>query len=129
MRAVDTDVIVRYLVGDDPAQADSARRVIGPEPVFVARTVLLEAEWVLRGVYELPARQVISALRALAGLPGVTVEDASLVARAMDWADGGMDFADALHLAAAGGCSGFLTFDKRFVRSGARVGGVRVMGP
>lgn len=129
MHGVDTNVIVRYLTGDDPAQAAKARAVIGRKPVFLPRTVLLEVEWVLRGVYELPSAQVIPALRALAGLPGVSVEDAGLVARAMDWAEAGMDFADALHLAAAAECEGFLTFDRRFARSGTRLGGIPVTAP
>ena len=122
MRAVDTNVIVRYLTGDDPVQADKARALIEKEPVFVPRTVVLEVEWVLRGVYELPARQIVAALRALAGLSGVSVEDASIVARALNWAEEGMDFADALHVAAAADCEGFVTFDKRLIRSAARQG-------
>lgn len=129
MRAIDTNVIVRYLTGDDPEQAKKVRALIGHEPVFVARTVLLEVEWVLRGVYGLPSKQIIPALRALAGLPGVSVEDAALVAQAMNWCDAGMDFADALHLAAATGCESFLTFDKRFARSGTRLGGIPVSAP
>lgn len=76
---------------------------------------------------DLPSSQIIPAPRALAGLPGVLVEGASLVAKAMDWVEGGMDFADALHLAAAAGCEGFVTFDKRFARSAVRQGGVVVM--
>ena len=128
MRAVDTNVIVRYLTGDDPEQAAKARTVIGQEAVFVPRTVLLEVEWVLRGVYALPVERVIPALRALAGLPGVSMEDAPLVAQAMEWAEAGLDFADALHLAAAGECEGFVTFDRRLVKAGARVGGVAVVG-
>jgi len=126
MRAVDTNIIVRYLTGDDPAQAAKVRAVIGHEPVFVPRTVLLEVEWVLRGVYTMTPKQIIPALRALAGLPGVSVEDPVMVAKAMDWADAGMDFADALHLAAAAGCKNFLTFDKRFARSATRLAGTPV---
>jgi predicted nucleic-acid-binding protein len=134
MRAIDTNIIVRYLTGDDPKQAVKVRAVIGYEPVFVPRTVLLEAEWVLRGVYELPTAQVISGLRALAGLPGVTVEDAPMAAKAMEWAEAGMDFADALHLASALDCSGFLTFDRRFARTATRIaaagrGGIPVETP
>lgn len=129
MRAIDTNIIVRYLTGDDPKQADKARGLIGQEPIFVPRTVLLEVEWVLRGVYDLPSEQIIPAFRALAGLPSVSVEDASLVAKAMDWAEAGMDFADALHLAAAAECDGFLTFDKRFARSGARLVGIPITAP
>ncbi len=128
MRAIDTNVIVRYLIGDDPEQADKARKVIGQEPVFVPRTVMLEVEWVLRGVYALPVERIIPALRALAGLPGVSVEDAPLVAQAMDWAEAGLDFADALHLAAAGECTEFATFDRRFARAGSQVGGLPVVG-
>ena len=129
MRAVDTNIIIRFLTGDDPQQADKARTIIGHEPVFVPRTVLLEVEWVLRGVYEFPAHRIIPALRALAGLPGVSVEDAPLVAKALDWAEGGMEFADALHLAAAAECDGFLTFDTRLARSAARLGCIPVTMP
>ncbi len=126
MRAVDTNVIVRYLTGDDPKQASKARLLIGHEPVFVPRTVLLEVEWVLRGVYDLPVAQIIPALRALAGLPGVTIEDASLAAKAMDWSEAGMDLADAMHLAAAADCEDLVTFDKRFARSAASLDSVPV---
>ena len=129
MKAVDTNIVVRYLIGDDPTQADKARAIIGREPVFVSRTVLLEVEWVLRGVYEMPSRPIMRALRALAGLPGVSVEDAALVARAMDWAEAGLDFADSLHLAAAAACQSFLTFDRRLARSGPRLGSVAVTMP
>lgn len=129
MHGVDTNVIVRYLTGDDPAQAAKASTAIGRKPVFVSRTVLLEAEWVLRGVYDMPSKRIIPALRALAGLPGVSVGDAGPVARAMDWAEAGMDFADALHLAAAAECESFLTFDKQFARFGTRVSGIPVTAP
>lgn len=129
MRAVDTNVIVRYLTGDDPAQAKKARDVIGREPVFVPRTVLMETEWVRRGVYGMNAERVMPALRALAGLPDVAVENAPMVARAMEWAERGMDFADALHLAACTGCESFLSFDKRFALAGARVGGIPIATP
>ena len=129
MHAVDTNDVVRTLTGDDPNQAASARAVIGQVPVFIPRTVLLEVEWVLRGVYALPPAQLLSALRALAGLPGVVVEDAELVAKALAWAEAGMDFADALHLAAAAGCDGFLTSDKRLARAGVASGGIPITTP
>jgi predicted nucleic-acid-binding protein len=129
VRAVDTNVLVRFLIGDDPAQAQRARAVVGQEPIFVPRSVILEAEWVLRGVYDLPKSRVIAALRAFAGLPSVAIEDSSLVAKALDWAEAGMDFADALHLASAATCDAFLTFDKQLVRSGTKLGGVPVLEP
>ena len=129
MRAVDTDVIVRYLTSDDPKQAAKTRALIGHEHVFVPRTVLLEVEWVLRGMYEFSAAQIIPALRALAGLSDVTFEDASLAARAMIWTEAGMDFANALHLASAAHCDGLVTFDKRSARAAAGLGSVAVTIP
>jgi predicted nucleic-acid-binding protein len=129
MRAVDTNVIVRYLTGDDPKQAAKARALIGHTPVFVPRSVLMEVEWVLRSVYDFRTDRIISALLALAGLPGVTLEDAALAAQAMRWAAHGMDFADALHLAAAAHCDAFVTFDKKFTRAAMRTGSVPVEMP
>jgi predicted nucleic-acid-binding protein len=51
MFAVDTNIVVRYLVNDSAAQAARARRLVEREDIFVPLTVLLETEWVLRGVY------------------------------------------------------------------------------
>ena len=119
---VSTKGQIRYLTGDDPRQAARARALIGKTPIFIPRTVLLETEWVLRSVYDFAAEQIIPALRALAGLPGVTLEDPRTVAQALDWAETGMDFADAPHLAASAGCEGFLTFDRRSARSAVRAG-------
>ena len=69
MRAVDANVVVRYLTNDDAEQAARARRLLERETTFVPITVLLEAEWMLRAVYNLPAEKVIAALRGFAGLP------------------------------------------------------------
>ena len=87
MLAIDTNLIVRYLVGDDAAQALRAKRLIDNNDVFVCLTVLLETEWVLRSVYEFSASQCARALGAFAGLPRVTVEDASAAAKALAWMD------------------------------------------
>ena len=128
MRAVDTNVVVRYLTGDDPGQAARARAVIDAGQVFVSTTVLLESEWVLRGVYGFVGEEVADALRAFSGLPDVSVESPALLAEALDRAEKGMDFADALHLAAAARCETMLTFDRRFIET-ARGTSVRVTEP
>ena len=73
MLAVDTNVVVRYLANDDTAQAARAQRLLARDDVFVPLTVLLEAEWVLRGAFGIPAADVVRALRGFAGLPRVTV--------------------------------------------------------
>lgn len=97
MIAIDTNVVVRYLTGDHPEQSPRARALVDSRPVFLPVTVLLETEWVLRSAYGYAVKDIVAALRAFGGLPGVTVEDAALVAEALDRADNGMDFADALH--------------------------------
>lgn len=117
MRAIDTNVLVRVLAGDDPEQSPKARALVEAGDLLVPLTVMLEAEWVLRSVYGHAGPQVASALRAFAGLPGVSVEAPERLATALDRAEAGMDFADALHLGAAEGCEALLTFDRRFVKS------------
>ena len=77
MLAIDTNIIVRYLTGDHPQQSPKARALIDAEDVFVSTTVLLETEWVLRGVYGLKPVQVARALGTFAGLARVMLEDAA----------------------------------------------------
>lgn len=128
MRAIDTNVVVRYLTGDHPVQSARARAVIDAGPVYASATVLLETEWVLRSVYGLAAADVARALRGFAGLPGVSVENPVLLAEALHRAEQGMNFADALHLGAAAQCEALLTFDRRFIET-AKDGPVQVLEP
>ena len=128
MRAVDTNVVVRFLTGDDPTQASRAKAVIDAGDVFVGTTVLLETEWVLRSVYGFAREEVARALGALAGLPGVSVESPVLLGEALQRTVSGMDFADALHLGAAERCEAMLTFDRRFIEA-ARDAAVSVTEP
>lgn len=128
MRAIDTNFVVRYLTGDDPDQSAKARAVVDGGAVFACTTVLLESEWVLRSVYGFAPEEVAAALRAFAGLPGVAVENPGLLAEALDRAEAGMDFADALHLGAAARCDAMLTFDRRFIEQ-AQDSTVRTLEP
>jgi predicted nucleic-acid-binding protein len=114
--AIDTNIIVRYLTGDHPKQSPRARALIDGQGVFAATTVMLQAEWVLRSVYEYHPADVARALRAFAGLRTVTIEDTPIVAAALDLAERGMDFADALHLGKSADCEGLVTFDQKFVK-------------
>ncbi len=129
MRAIDTNVIVRYLTSDHPEQSPQARALIDSDDVFVCTTVLLETEWVLRAAYGYPSAQVGAALRAFAGLPQVILEDPALAATALDWMARGMDFADALHLAKAEGCAAFVSFDRRLAKVAKGLSQVEVRQP
>ena len=123
MRAVDTNVLVRYYLRDDPAQARRADKILSAGAVFVPKTVVLELEWVLRSVAEQPASKVLDCLSHLLALPGITIEDHEQVEAALRHCRQGVDFADALHHAASHACSEVLTFDdRRYARRAARLG-------
>ena len=126
MRAVDTNVLVRFLTADDPRQAKVARKIIAAGDVFVSTTVVLETEWVLRAGYDFAPADVCAALRALGGLPGVTFEEPAEVAQALDWLGAGIDFADALHLAKSARCAAFMTFDRKLAKKAKAVGAMVV---
>jgi predicted nucleic-acid-binding protein len=127
--AIDTNVVVRYLVADEPAQFQRATALIESEAVFVSSTVAHEAEWVLRVSYRLDRATVLAALRGFAGLPTVAFENTIVLGQAFDWAEQGMDFADALHLAGAAGCDAFASFDRALQRTAARLGAPEVRAP
>ena len=129
MRAIDTNVLVRFLTGDDPAQAARARALIEAGEILVATSVLLEAEWVLRSAYGYGPKRIVAGLRGFAGLPGVMLEDPPLIAQALDWTEAGLDFADALHLGRARGCEAFISFDRKLARAAARLDEVKVAAP
>ena len=127
MIAVDTNVVVRLLTNDEPDQAARAARLFEREAVFLPKTVLLETEWVLRFSYEIPQPVVLAAIRKLLGLSQVAAEDATAIARALELYEGGMDFADALHLASTRDATAFATFDTRLAKRAGREIAVRVL--
>jgi predicted nucleic-acid-binding protein len=122
MLGIDTYLVVRYLTGDHPKQSAKARALIDADDVFVSTTVLLESEWVLRSVYGFAPSQISAALRGFAGLARVSLEAPALIATALDRVEGGMDFADALHVGSTEGCEGFVSFDQRLIRAAKAVG-------
>ena len=129
MRAIDTNVLVRFLTNDDKRQAEAARAAIKAGDIFVSATVLLEAEWVLRSAYGFEPARIAESFQGLAGLPTITVEDPTRLAQAIEWMRRGMDFADALHLAKADECTVFLSFDHKLAKSAAANGSVPVEEP
>jgi len=124
MIGVDTNVLVRFLVKDDQAQFEKARKLIGRaaasgEPVLVSMLVLLETEWVLRSRYEFPKSQIVGALSALLETAEVTFEDEPGVEAALYmWKDSPAEFADCLIGAhnVRLGCSATATFDTKATR-------------
>ena len=128
MFALDTNILARYYVSEHGnaqarAQNEAARRIVeGGGRLFVAKTVLLELEWVLRGVYGHGRVDTCRVFEHLLGLAHVELEDRGAVERAVGNLRQGLDFADALHHASSPGCEAFLTFDaKRFAGKARRL--------
>ena len=116
MKSVDTNILVRYYTQDDALQSRLALRLFNDEPsLFVTKTVLLELFWVLTQAekFRFPHEQVMTVFEHLQGLPNIVIEDELSLQAAVKWCRAGLEFPDALHLAASGACSAFLTFDDR----------------
>ena len=120
MKALDTNVLARFFI-DDPDDAQAARQrpaavAAFSERAFVSVTVLLEFEWVMRGFYALPRRDIARVMRGLAGIEHITLEDRGAVLVALDAFDSGLDLADALHVSRSSRAAAFATFDQRLAR-------------
>lgn len=120
MRAVDTNVLVRALLQDDPAQGRRAAALLGTGPIYIPITVILELEWVLRSRYGCPPRTIADAMERLAILDNAIVGEQAAVGAAAAKLRDGWDFADALHHALSSGCDEFATFDKGLARRAGR---------
>lgn len=125
MIALDTNVLVRVLTRDDAEQAHVAAAALASGPVFVATTVLLELEWVLRFSYGFDQVSIRSAIVTLLGLPNLTVDDLDAVVGGLDAYAAGLDFADALHLTTCpAAVTEVVTFDRKFSRRAENIHGV-----
>lgn len=124
MIGIDTNVLVRFLVRDDEAQFDRARKLIrreasAGEPVMVSQLVLLEAEWVLRSRYSLKKGAIVAALSGLLESADLRIEEEASVERALYmWKDSSAEFADCLIGARHRtlGCRATASFDARALR-------------
>ena len=124
MLGIDTNVLVRFLVRDDEAQFEKARKLIKREVaagrrVFVSQLVLLETAWVLRSRYGLPKNLIIEAISGLLDASDVGFEDEPAIEEALFiWKDTSANFADCL-LGAQNrrlGCRATATFDVKAAR-------------
>ena len=129
MLAIDANVIVRLLVRHDDEQLRRAKSLLATSDVFVANTVMLECEWVLRSAYGFDAASFVKGFRGFAGLANVSLEDPQLAVAALEWHEQGMDFADAMHLGRAEGCEAFVSFDNGLAKAAAKLGAIEVRAP
>lgn len=124
MIGVDTNVLIRFLVVDDPTQNDLARAFFAarsPEdPAFVSAVTLAETVWVLQRRLNYPLMQVIAALREMLASEELRIEHAEELERLLhDDRAPDADIGDYLisWSGAAAGCSSTVTFDRRAAES------------
>jgi predicted nucleic-acid-binding protein len=129
MIAVDTNIIVRLLTQDDAEQYQKAHRLFASNEIFIADSVILECEWVLRFAYQFESPQINTALTKLFGLPNVHVTHTALLAQTLAWHSQGLDFADAFHLAFSQHCKTFYSFDNKMVKAAKTIDGCKVVLP
>jgi predicted nucleic-acid-binding protein len=122
MIAVDTNVLVRLLTNGDLKQAAAARSQFAREPIWMAKTVLLETGWVLRSLYGLEETEIRAAFTKLLGPKNVHAEDESSVAAALALTARGIELADAMHVCSGPPGVAFVSFDKSFVGRARRAG-------
>lgn len=126
MIGLDTNVLVRYLAQDEPAQSARATRLIERElserrPGFVSLIVLVETCWVLKRLYGATAVELRATVGDLLDARQLVVENRGVVTRALArLADEHGDIADALiaECALHAGCARTVTFDKTAARLG-----------
>jgi predicted nucleic-acid-binding protein len=115
--AVDTNVLVRAVVRDDPAQGDMAAKLLADaELIAVALPCLCEFAWVLRRVYGFPPSDVAAAIRALLVTANVAMNRPAVEA-GLSVLEAGGDFADGViaHEGSWLGGETFVSFDKKAV--------------
>ena len=120
MIAVDTNVLVRLFVADEPSQASKAQKLFdtaaqGEVTVWVSDTVLVELVWTLGRAYARDRADIVKALRALISHATVLLESPAPVRAATDaFERGPADFADCLlsMKAQTAGCDQLATFDR-----------------
>ncbi len=124
MNAVDTNVIVRFLVRDDEKQAEAVRRRLKQaaaqrERLVVPLLVVLETIWVLESAYDKSRAEILDSIQDMRQMPVFDFEADGVVERLLnDGRKSKADLADILiaHAAQACGCDACLTFDKDAAR-------------
>jgi predicted nucleic-acid-binding protein len=130
MIGLDTNILVRYIMQDDPRQAALATRLVeslsAESPGFIPLVSVVEIAWVLSSAYSLSREQLMEAFEVVLRTRELIVEQAEIVWKSLrTLTSTRADFADCLiaQSAASAGCEKTLTFD----RGAARTGGMTLL--
>ncbi|MGL5909463.1 MAG: PIN domain-containing protein, partial [Phycicoccus sp.] len=121
---LDTNVVVRYLVQDDPDQSAAASALVdgltATEPGYLSLVTVVETYWVLRRAYRVSAERCVDLLENLLDARELRVDRADVVRAVIPASRRGLDLADAViaELGRAAGCTHTVTFDRRAARDG-----------
>ena len=125
MNALDTNVLVRFLVQDDVQQSEIVNIIFASaethkQPLFVTSTVVLELMWVLKSAYDIPRAVILDALNELLSLTVLEFQDQLAIRDFVVGAqDNNYDLSDLLigQIGLFSGCNTTLTFDKKAAKS------------
>ncbi len=115
MKAIDTNLLVRIVLNDQPEQVRAAIEILRSE-VLVTSTVLLEFIWVLQSNGKLSREEVSLAIQRLSSIPTLTIVSGEACAEFLRLWAAGLEAEDAAHLAFVGDVDAFVTFDRAFAK-------------
>jgi len=121
MKGIDTNILIRFLIGDDELQAKKVYKIFKKiefekNELFVPLLVILELIWVLESVYEISRTDIIESISELMLMPILKFEHQSALQQFTHAAQGNKyDLSDLLisHSAKSQGCESVITFDKK----------------
>ena len=121
MKGIDTNILIRFLVGDDKLQAKKVYNIfkkveLERNELFVPLLVILELIWVLESVYEIPRIAILDSISELLLMPILKFEHQSALQQFTNTGQGNeYDLSDLLiaHSAKEQGCEAVITFDKK----------------
>lgn len=122
MISVDTNIVVTFLTERDDPSKDKVLDVMRHNLILVTATVLLESEWVLRAVYNVPRNEIEQAFRRLQAMPNVSFYPSDAVEKALNWNQGGLDLPDALHVSLSSDADAFVTSDMPLFKRSSALG-------
>jgi predicted nucleic-acid-binding protein len=121
MKAIDTNVLIRFIMKDDEKQAQSVYQLFkqseqNQQPLFVPLLVVLEVIWVLQSVYEIPDADIVQTFSDLLAMPVLSFESENVLENFIEsTANTSFDLSDLLiaNSAYSSACESIFTFDKK----------------
>ena len=121
MKAIDTNILIRFLIGDDELQAKKVYAIFKKAEsekteLFVPLLVILEMLWVLESVYDILRAEILESIRDLLLMPIFKFDQQPALQQFVRSAQENMsDLSDLLiaHSAKINGCEAVITFDKK----------------